>query len=143
MKKSNNLRAWRETAELTQSQAAEKLGLSHTTLSRHEVGSRLPSPEIAERYATLYRVCGWDLFLDLVMARRQMNKVPNRMKELRKGMNLTSAEAGKLVSLTEAHNDCYERGGVPTVLRLKRYATLYKVTDAELYIELPNHTPGG
>ena len=60
----NRLRELRETRKLTQQEVAKLLDIDHTTVSRHESGSRDLSPEDIQKYARLYKVESYELFID-------------------------------------------------------------------------------
>lgn len=60
----NRLRELRETRKLTQQEVAKLLDIDHTTVSRHESGSRSLSPEDIQKYARLYKVESYELFID-------------------------------------------------------------------------------
>ena len=49
----NRLRELREARKLTQQEVAKLLDIDHTTVSRHESGSRDLSPEDIQKYARL------------------------------------------------------------------------------------------
>lgn len=61
----NRLRELREDRRLTQQEVAKLLDIDHTTVSRHESGSRSLSPEDIQKYARLYKVESYELFIDL------------------------------------------------------------------------------
>lgn len=52
----DRLKQMRQSAGLTQSELAEKLGVSTSTVSMYEVGSRKPSFEILEQLADFFNV---------------------------------------------------------------------------------------
>lgn len=60
----NRLRELREARKLTQQEVAKLLDIDHTTISRHESGSRGLSPEDIQKYARLYKVESYELFID-------------------------------------------------------------------------------
>jgi len=60
----NRLRELREARKLTQQEVAKLLDVDHTTVSRHESGSRGLSPEDIQKYARLYKVESYELFID-------------------------------------------------------------------------------
>ena len=60
----NRLRELREARKLTQQEVAKLLDIDHTTISRHELGSRSLSPEDIQKYARLYKVESYELFID-------------------------------------------------------------------------------
>jgi transcriptional regulator with XRE-family HTH domain len=60
----NRLRELREARKLTQQEVAKLLDMDHTTISRHESGSRGLSPEDIQKYARLYKVESYELFID-------------------------------------------------------------------------------
>jgi putative transcriptional regulator len=60
----NRLRELREARKLTQQEVAKLLDMDHTTISRHESGSRGLSPEDVQKYARLYKVESYELFID-------------------------------------------------------------------------------
>jgi len=60
----NRLRELREARKLTQQEVAKFLDMDHTTISRHESGSRSLSPEDIQKYARLYKVESYALFID-------------------------------------------------------------------------------
>jgi transcriptional regulator with XRE-family HTH domain len=69
----NRLRELRETCKLTQQEVAKLLDIDYTTVSRHESGSRGLSPEDIQKYARLYKVESYELFID-----------PNNLQEIGK-----------------------------------------------------------
>ena len=60
----NRLRELREARKLTQQEVAKLLDIDHTTVSRHESGSRGLDPEDIQKYARLYKVESYELFID-------------------------------------------------------------------------------
>ena len=60
----NRLRELREARKLTQQEVAKLLDIDHTTVSRHESGSRNLSPEDIQKYARLYKVESYELFIN-------------------------------------------------------------------------------
>lgn len=51
----NLLREWREQANLNQGEAQARMGWQSTgTVSAHETGRNIPSPELVRRYAEAY-----------------------------------------------------------------------------------------
>ena len=60
----NRLRELREARKLTQQEVAKLLDIDHTTISRHESGSRGLSPEDIQKYARLYKVESYELFIN-------------------------------------------------------------------------------
>ena len=60
----HRLRELREACRLTQQEVAKLLDIDHTTVSRHESGSRGLSPEDIQKYARLYEVESYELFID-------------------------------------------------------------------------------
>lgn len=60
----NRLRELREARKLTQQEVAKLLDIDHTTVSRHESGSRGLNPEDIQKYARLYKVESYELFID-------------------------------------------------------------------------------
>ncbi len=60
----NRLRELREARKLTQQEVAKLLDIDHTTVSRHESGSRDLSPGDIQKYARLYKVESYELFID-------------------------------------------------------------------------------
>ena len=60
----NRLRGLREARKLTQQEVAKLLDIDHTTVSRHESGSRGLNPEDIQKYAQLYKVESYELFID-------------------------------------------------------------------------------
>lgn len=136
----NRFREHRERVGMTQAEVAAKIGIAIPTVARHEGGSRIPSAEIAELYATLYGVISAELFVRLLENKKTSGAVPNRLRELRGDCILTAEEVSKLVGISEAANDLYESGCTPPTARLKKYAQVYKITTAELFVKLPAYT---
>ena len=60
----NRLRELRDACKLTQYEVAKLLDIDHTTVSRHESGSRSLGPEDIQKYARLYKVESYELFID-------------------------------------------------------------------------------
>jgi len=60
----NRLRELREACRLTQQEVAKLLDIDHTTVSRHESGDRGLSPEDIQKYARLYKVESYELFIN-------------------------------------------------------------------------------
>jgi len=60
----NRLRELREARKLTQQEVAKLLDIDHTTVSKHESGSRNLTPEDVQKYARLYKVESYELFID-------------------------------------------------------------------------------
>ena len=49
----------REQAVLSQSQCAEKLGLSKSMIKKYEQGTSIPSPEVLDKMMELYGLDEW------------------------------------------------------------------------------------
>ncbi len=60
----NRLRELREARKLTQQEVAKLLDIDHTTVSRHESGSRGLNPGDIQKYARLYKVESYELFIN-------------------------------------------------------------------------------
>lgn len=60
------LRGLRIGAGLTQQQLADKLGVSHISVSRWETGKAIPSPRYIKKMADMFGVAGKDIFFDLI-----------------------------------------------------------------------------
>lgn len=61
----NRLRTIREERmHLTLEEVATLLQIDKATVSRHENGERGLSPEMVDRYARLYKVPSWHIFLN-------------------------------------------------------------------------------
>lgn len=60
----NRLRELRDRSRLTQEEVSTLTGFSVAAISRHESGSRSLSEEAIVKYATLYKVPSYQLFLD-------------------------------------------------------------------------------
>lgn len=72
------LRGLRVGAGLTQKQLAEKLGVSHISVSRWETGNAIPSPKYIKKMADMFGVEGKDIFFDLITTRvDKKSKVSN------------------------------------------------------------------
>ena len=52
---------YRESQQLTQKQVAEKIGVDHSTVSKHEKGQRKIPPKILQLYADLYNISWGDI----------------------------------------------------------------------------------
>jgi transcriptional regulator with XRE-family HTH domain len=60
----NRLRLLREERKLTQKEVAKVLDIDYTTVSKHESGDRGLSPEDVRKYAALYKVESYELFMN-------------------------------------------------------------------------------
>ena len=60
------LRSLRAGAGLTQQQLANKLGVSHISVSRWETGKAIPSPRYIKQMADMFGVAGKDIFFNLI-----------------------------------------------------------------------------
>ncbi|MCI1925647.1 MAG: helix-turn-helix domain-containing protein [[Lactobacillus] timonensis] len=60
------LRSLRAGAGLTQQQLADKLGVSHISVSRWETGKAIPSPKYIKQMADMFGVAGKDIFFNLI-----------------------------------------------------------------------------
>ena len=60
----NRLRELRSKAGLTQEHAAALIGYDISTLNRHENGNRGLDGSAIDRYAKLYKVSAYELFID-------------------------------------------------------------------------------
>lgn len=60
------LRSLRAGAGLTQQQLADKLGVSHISVSRWERGEAIPSPKNIKKMADMFGVAGKDIFFNLI-----------------------------------------------------------------------------
>ena len=60
------LRALRAGAGMTQQDLADKLGVTHISVSRWENGKTIPSPRYIKRMADIFGVAGKDIFFNLI-----------------------------------------------------------------------------
>lgn len=60
----NRLRELRDRSRLTQEEVSAVTGMSVAAISRHENCSRSLSQEAIERYAALYKVHTYEIFVD-------------------------------------------------------------------------------
>lgn len=60
----NRLRELRDRSRLTQEEVSTLTGFSVASISRHESGSRSLSEEAISKYASLYKVHTYELFVD-------------------------------------------------------------------------------
>lgn len=60
----NRLRELRDRSRLTQEEVSILTGFSVAAISRHESGSRSMSEDVIARYASLYKVPSYQLFID-------------------------------------------------------------------------------
>lgn len=60
----NRLRELRDRSRLTQEEVSAVTGISVAAISRHENGSRGLSREAVEKYASLYKVSTYEIFVD-------------------------------------------------------------------------------
>lgn len=60
----NRLRELRDRSRLTQQEVSTLTGYTVTAISRHENGSRSLSEEAVDKYARLYKVRTYELFID-------------------------------------------------------------------------------
>lgn len=60
----NRLRVEREHSRLSQHEVAKLLDIDITTVSKHESGDRNLTPAMVERYARLYKIPTWRVFLE-------------------------------------------------------------------------------
>lgn len=60
----NRLRELRDRSRLTMQEVATLTGFSVAAISRHENGSRGLSEEAVDRYAKLYKVRTYEIFID-------------------------------------------------------------------------------
>ncbi|KKL85476.1 hypothetical protein LCGC14_1954320 [marine sediment metagenome] len=62
----NRLSALRDRSRLTQAEVAKLLDIDETTVARHESGTRKLPHEMVEKYAKLYKVSSYELYLEPV-----------------------------------------------------------------------------
>lgn len=60
----NRLAELRERSRLTQEEVGKLLDLAPSTVSKHESGTRSLSPELVEKYAGLYKVSTYELYVN-------------------------------------------------------------------------------
>ena len=60
----NRLREFRDRSRLTQEEVSTLTGFSVAAISRHESGSRSLSEEAVSKYANLYKVHTYELFVN-------------------------------------------------------------------------------
>lgn len=60
----NRLAEQRERSRLTQKEVATLLGIDHTTVNKHERHLRGMTPEQVRKYADLYKVETYELFVN-------------------------------------------------------------------------------
>lgn len=113
----------REKAGLLQKEAAEKIGINNSVLSRYEADERRPDPETLTKIASVYKVTT-DYLLGLTndpSPSRQPDKsidlatlnyvqIGSRIKEAREAMGLSQAELGDKIGQSELTVRSYEKG---------------------------------
>ena len=60
------LRGLRVGADMTQQELADKLGVTHISVSRWETGKSIPSPKYIKEMADMFGVDGKDIFFNLI-----------------------------------------------------------------------------
>ncbi|WP_267201603.1 helix-turn-helix transcriptional regulator [Limosilactobacillus kribbianus] len=60
------LRGLRVGAGMTQQELADKLGVTHISVSRWETGKSIPSPKYIKEMADMFGVDGKDIFFNLI-----------------------------------------------------------------------------
>lgn len=60
------LRGLRVGAGMTQQELADKLGVTHISVSRWETGKSIPSPKHIKEMADMFGVDGKDIFFNLI-----------------------------------------------------------------------------
>lgn len=60
------LRGLRVGAGMTQQELADKLGVTHISVSRWETGKAIPSPKYIKEMADMFGVDGKDIFFNLI-----------------------------------------------------------------------------
>ena len=80
----NRIRELRERANLTQHEVAVLLGVDESDISRWEIGRRSLTPAVVEKFAALFKISSWELFMD------------------RKGLRRLGADTD---AMPESHND--------------------------------------
>ena len=60
------LRGLRVGAGMTQQELADKLGVTHISVSRWETGKSIPSPKYIKEMADMFGVDGQDIFFNLI-----------------------------------------------------------------------------
>lgn len=73
------LRALRAGAGMTQQDLADKLGVTHISVSRWENGKAIPSPRYIKRMADIFGVAGKDIFFNLITTK--VNKEDRMIKQ--------------------------------------------------------------
>ena len=66
----NRIRELREKANLTQREVAVLLDVDESDISKWEAGKRALTPGTIEKFAALFKVSTWELFLDRKGLRR-------------------------------------------------------------------------
>lgn len=59
----NRLAILRAESKLTQKEVAKLMDLDVTTICKHETGNRNPTAEEIERYAKLFKVSSYEIFM--------------------------------------------------------------------------------
>ena len=67
---SNRIRELRERSKLTQREVAIILGVDESDISRWEVGKRPLTPAAVAKFAALFKVGSWELFINRQWLRR-------------------------------------------------------------------------
>ena len=68
------LRALRSGAGLAQQQLADKLGVTHISVSRWETGKSIPSPRYIKEMSKMFGVAGKDIFFNLITTKIDNDK---------------------------------------------------------------------
>lgn len=108
-----NLVQFRKICGLTQTELAEAIGVSHTSIVKYESGKMTPK---TEKLIALSNVLGHDFVSDFV---------GERIKEARKAISVTQEELAEILGVSYATVSRYEHG--ETDITVKR---MWKIADA-------------
>jgi transcriptional regulator with XRE-family HTH domain len=110
------MRQARETAELTQAQAANHLGISHVTVSRWDRGKLRPNRELLRKAAGLYRVAyeplasayGYRTARETLPASHDHDDLHERVARLEANLSASDRLRSKLARLPERDRHAVE-----------------------------------
>lgn len=131
-----NLKEIRKSKGLKQSYVAEYLGVTPTTLSRYESGSRNVDIETLGKLADLYKVS-----IDEIIGRDAPNNEPpetleiaKRVTERRTELNITREELAEKIGVSKSTMQRYESGAVQQIPfdKLEKIAEVLNTTVATL-----------
>jgi len=131
-----NIRHYRKSKGWCGRTLAKKVGMSDTTVSNHENGHNMPSPE-----SLLLYCCVLDIEVHQLYTKHCTNIVPkttgDKIKYYREKKGLSQRELSNIMGVSPAVVSVHERGIYnPIPARIKQYADVLDIEIIQLFGEI-------